>query len=174
METLKIDQLTVADVAVLQQIGRQTFCETFSAVNTGENMNSYLNESFSPGKLKAELSNESSLFYVALAGTEVLGYLKLNLGQAQTEIRDNQALEIERIYVLQAYHGKKVGQLLYNKAIQVAEQINAAYVWLGVWEHNHRAISFYKKNGFVEFDRHIFRLGTDEQIDLMMKKNLVN
>jgi ribosomal protein S18 acetylase RimI-like enzyme len=67
-----------------------------------------------------------------------------------------------------------VGQLLYNKAIQIANEINAAYVWLGVWEHNHRAISFYKKNGFIEFDRHIFRLGTDEQIDLMMKKKLVN
>jgi ribosomal protein S18 acetylase RimI-like enzyme len=137
-------------------------------------MNDYLTTSFSAEKLSAELGNQSSQFYFAVVDTEVIGYLKLNLGQAQTEIKDNHALEIERIYVLQAFHGKKVGQLLYDKAIQVAEQINATYVWLGVWENNHRALSFYKKNGFVEFDKHIFRLGTDEQTDLMMKKNLIN
>lgn len=68
----------------------------------------------------------------------------------------------------------KAGQFLYEHAIQIAETNKVNFVWLGVWEENHRAISFYKKNGFVEFDKHIFVLGTDEQIDIMMKKNLKN
>jgi ribosomal protein S18 acetylase RimI-like enzyme len=174
METLTIKQITEKDLAKLQQISIQTFHESFSALNSEEDMNDYLTTSFSAEKLSAELGNQSSQFYFAVVDAEVVGYLKLNLGQAQTEIKDNHALEIERIYVLQAFHGKKVGQFLYDNAIQVAKQINASYVWLGVWENNHRALSFYKKNGFVEFDKHIFRLGTDEQTDLMMKKNLVN
>ena len=174
METLTIERITEKDLAKLQQISMQTFHESFSALNSEENMNDYLTTGFSSEKLSAELGNQSSQFYFAIVEDEVVGYMKLNLGQAQTEIKDNQALEIERIYVLKAFHGKKVGQLLYDKAIQIAELINASYVWLGVWENNHRAISFYKKNGFVEFDKHIFRLGTDEQTDLMMKKNLVN
>jgi ribosomal protein S18 acetylase RimI-like enzyme len=53
--------------------------------------------------------------------------------------------------------------------MQVAKDINATHVWLGVWEKNPKAIRFYKKNGFVEFDKHIFKLGTDEQTDIMMK-----
>jgi ribosomal protein S18 acetylase RimI-like enzyme len=174
METLTIERITEKDLVKLQQISIQTFHESFSALNSEENMSDYLTTSFSSDKLSAELGNQSSQFYFAIVEAEVVGYLKLNLGQAQTEIKDDQALEIERIYVLQAFHGKKVGQFLYDKAIQVAKQINASYVWLGVWENNHRALSFYKKNGFVEFDKHIFRLGTDEQTDLMMKKNLVN
>lgn len=174
METLTIKRITKEDLAKLQQISIQTFHESFSALNSEEDMNDYLTTSFSSEKLSAELGNQSSQFYFAVVDAEVVGYLKLNLGQAQTEIKDDQALEIERIYVLQAFHGKKVGQLLYDKAIQIAEQINASYVWLGVWENNHRALSFYKKNGFVEFDKHIFRLGTDEQTDLMMRKDLVN
>ncbi|WP_121812876.1 GNAT family N-acetyltransferase [Mucilaginibacter kameinonensis] len=172
MENLTIDKVEQADVIQLQQISIQTFFETFSAVNSEEDMNAYLNESFSVERLTFELSNELSQFYFAVLNGEVIGYLKLNLGQAQTEIKDTHALEIERIYVLQGFHGKKVGQLLYNKAIQIANEINAKYIWLGVWEKNQRAISFYKKNGFVEFDQHIFRLGADEQIDLMMKKIL--
>ncbi|MEP6931970.1 MAG: GNAT family N-acetyltransferase, partial [Flavobacterium sp.] len=99
-------------------------------------------------------------------------YLKLNFGASQTELKDSKALEIERIYVPKEYHGQKVGQVLYEKAILVAKQKDVDYVWLGVWEENHRALSFYKKNGFVEFDKHIFRLGNDEQTDIMMKLKL--
>jgi len=172
MENIEIKKVTDNDMEQLQKIGRQTFFETFSASNTKENMAKYLDEGFSREKLTAELGNETSEFYFALFDDEVIGYLKFNFGQSQTELQDNKALEIERIYVLQDYHGKKVGQVLYEKAMQVAHQKNAHYVWLGVWEENPRAIRFYQKNGFVEFDKHIFRLGDDEQTDIMMKKKL--
>jgi len=81
-------------------------------------------------------------------------------------------MEIERIYVLKDFHGKNIGQLLFEKAIELATQKNANYIWLGVWEENPRAINFYKKNGFVEFDKHIFVLGDDEQTDIMMRLEL--
>ncbi|MBX3238599.1 MAG: GNAT family N-acetyltransferase [Chitinophagaceae bacterium] len=172
MNKIDIQQITTHEIEQLQRIARQTFYETFSEANTGENMEKYLDESFSIGKLTAELCNEHSKFYFAKLGDNVIGYLKLNMRQAQTELKNNDAVEIERIYVLQEYHGEKIGQALYEKAIGVATQLNAGYVWLGVWERNPRAINFYKKNGFVEFGRHIFRLGDDEQVDIMMKKNL--
>ncbi len=158
----------------LQQIGRQTFYETFSADNTDENMTKYLDEAFSIKKLTAEFYDKISEFYFAMLDNKVIGYLKLNFGPSQTELKDDKALEIERIYVLKKFHGKHVGQILYNKAIEIARQKNVDYVWLGVWEKNQRAINFYKKNGFVEFDRHIFKLGNDEQTDIMMKLNLNN
>lgn len=53
--------------------------------------------------------------------------------------------------------------------MKISKQRGVDYVWLGVWEENPRAIRFYKKNGFVEFDRHIFKLGNDEQTDIMVK-----
>ncbi|MFC3157622.1 GNAT family N-acetyltransferase [Chryseobacterium arachidis] len=56
--------------------------------------------------------------------------------------------------------------------MEIAEQEKKKYLWLGVWEENLRAVNFYKKNGFIEFDKHIFRLGNDEQTDLMMQKIL--
>ena len=172
IETIAINRVTLSDLDQLQKIGRQTFIETFSADNTDENMNQYLEQGFSSEKLTAELNNEGSEFYFAELSGKVIGYLKLNVGQSQTEIKDDEALEIERIYVLQEYHGKKVGQVLYEKAIQVSRQKGAQYVWLGVWEENPRAIGFYKKNGFTEFDKHVFKLGDEEQTDIMMKKVL--
>ena len=160
------------DLDQLQEISRQTFSETFSESNTEENLKKYLEEGFSIEKLTAELNDKNSEFYFAELDHTVIGYLKLNLGQSQTELKADNALEIERIYVLQEFHGKKVGQLLYEKAMQIAKQKNADFVWLGVWEENPRAINFYQKNGFIAFDKHIFKLGNDEQTDIMMKLQL--
>jgi len=172
MNDIDIQKVTLNDIAQLQKIGRQTFIETFSEANSDENMKNYLEEGFSIEKLTNEINNKNSEFYFATFNNEIIGYLKLNFGDSQTELKDHKALEIERIYVSKEFHGKKVGQFLYDKAIQIAKQENAEYVWLGVWEENLRAISFYKKNGFVEFDKHIFKLGNDEQTDIMMKLKL--
>jgi diamine N-acetyltransferase len=174
MPGISIKQAMLSDVNQLQTIGKQTFYETFSSGNTQENMTKYLTEEFSTEKLIAELNDNNSEFYFVTNHNNVIGYLKINFGPSQTELKDNKAVEIERIYVLKEFHGKNVGQMLYDKAIDIARQKNADYVWLGVWEENQRAINFYKKNGFVEFDKHIFKLGQDEQTDLMMKLKLIH
>ena len=169
MNTIDIKKIGTEEILQLQKIGRQTFYETFFESNTEENMKSYLENGFSIDKITSEVNNKNSEFYFAKLDEEVIGYLKLNFGKSQTELKDDKALEIERIYVLKEFHGKKVGQILYEKAIEIAKNKKSDYVWLGVWEENLRAINFYKKNGFVEFDKHIFKLGNDEQTDIMMK-----
>ncbi len=167
-----IIEATIDHLPRLREIGIQTFAETFSAVNTAENMRKYLDKGFSVAKLTAELNDRNSFFYLALTGEKPVGYLKLNTGASQTDLKDERALEIERIYVLKEFHGKKVGQLLYDKAIEAARTKNLDYVWLGVWEKNPRAIRFYEKNGFEAFDKHIFYLGDDAQTDILMKLSL--
>ncbi|MDO5509896.1 MAG: GNAT family N-acetyltransferase [Weeksellaceae bacterium] len=174
MTKIKIDKISLNDIDQLQKIGRQTFYETFSAGNSEDNMNKYLEEGFSRQKLTTELNDKNAEFYFATHDKNVIGYLKLNFGQSQTELQDDNGLEIERIYVLKDFHGKSVGQLLYERAIEVAKRNDSDFVWLGVWEENQRAINFYKKNGFVEFDKHVFKLGNDEQTDIMMKLKLKN
>lgn len=172
MDAVKIRNVSLDDIEQLQKISRRTFSEAFSSNNKEENIAQYLEEGFAAAKLAEEIRNENSEFWFAEIDDEVVGYLKVNLGNAQTELKDEEAIEIERIYVLKEYHGQKVGQSLYEKAIEVARQRNAEYVWLGVWEENPRAIRFYEKNGFVGFDRHIFRLGDEEQTDIMMRLRL--
>jgi len=172
MQDIAIYKVSLQDVEALQAIGRVTFSQTFSEHNNAEDMEAYLKTSYAIEKLTAEINNPESEFYFAKENENIIGYLKINTGKAQTEIKNLDAFEIERIYVDQAYLGKKIGQILFQKALQLAMQKKAAYVWLGVWEENHRAIAFYKKNGFVPFDKHIFKLGNDEQTDIMMKLDL--
>jgi ribosomal protein S18 acetylase RimI-like enzyme len=169
MALFSIKKVNKTEVEQLQSLSRQTFAETFSDSNSKENMNKYLAENLSIEKLSEELNNENSHFFFIKDGERNIGYLKLNMGPSQTELKDKTAIEIERIYVIQEYQGKKVGQQLYEKAIQVAKEKKAQYVWLGVWEENHKAIQFYNKNGFQVFDKHVFVLGDEKQTDLMMR-----
>src|SRR5699024_10804717 len=113
MEPIKTTRITVNEIDQLQKIGRQTFHETFSSANAVENMDTYLETEFSTEKLTAELNDGNSVFYFSKLNNHVIAYLKLNLGTSQTEIKDEKSLEIERIYVLKAFQGKKVGQILH-------------------------------------------------------------
>ncbi len=167
-----IRKLTLEDIDLLQDIGKRTFADTFSSDDNQQDMEQYLVQGFSLEKLRKELTNINSEFYFVEIENKAIGYLKVNKGDAQTEIRDEKALEIERIYVLKAYYGKRIGQVLYEKALEIAKRNHVDYMWLGVWEENFRAIRFYEKNGFIEFDKHVFKLGNKEEIDIMMKLKL--
>ena len=169
---MQIIKLNITDLENLQKISITTFKETFEEVNTEEDMQKYLNENLNEEKLKSELENQNSEFYFAENNGEILGYLKLNFKDAQTEKVEENYFEIERIYVLKAFLGQKIGQILFDKAIEIGREKNLEYVWLGVWEENHRAIRFYGKNGFEIFGKHDFVLGKDVQTDLLMKLKL--
>jgi diamine N-acetyltransferase len=172
MSSITIKKASIEDLETIKNVGRETFYETFAKNNSEEEMQKYLDESFSDERLKKEFNTTDSQFFIAWEENNPIGYLKINTGDAQTELQDKTSLEIERIYVKSSHQGKKVGQILYDKALEIAEQERKEYIWLGVWEENLKAVNFYIKNGFVEFDKHIFVLGTDKQTDLMMKKVL--
>lgn len=128
MDNIEIKKVKLADIADLQAISRQTFFETFAEQNTAEDMQNYLINNLSVEKLKNELTNTHSEFYFAIHNNKVIGYLKINSAQVQTELKNKSSLEIERIYVLKEFQGKKAGQFLFDKAIEIARQTNSDYV----------------------------------------------
>ncbi|NLL33691.1 MAG: GNAT family N-acetyltransferase [Clostridiales bacterium] len=162
----------MGDLVTLRELSCKTFSDTFGHMNTPSNMKVYLEHAFDVDKLRDEISNMHSNFYFLYADGELSGYIKLNEHKAQTDIYDPQSLEIERIYVQQESQGIGLGSALLRKAINIAETREKSYIWLGVWERNHKAIQFYKKNGFYEIGKHSFFMGEEEQTDYIMRKDL--
>ncbi|KKK34755.1 GNAT family acetyltransferase [Salinicoccus sediminis] len=167
-----ITPITPADLHELQKISRETFDETFKDQNTSENMNAYLDQAFTEEKLISELNNQSSLFFFIRHGGHNAGYLKVNTGDAQTESMGHDALEVERIYVSRTFQKLGLGKKLLDKAFEIAYSSDRDKIWLGVWEHNAKALAFYKRRGFVQTGAHSFFMGDDEQTDLIMEKRL--
>jgi len=174
METgiTRIRPIDITEVKILQDISKSTFFETFVNDCTPSDMEMFLNDDFSLEKLSLELENPESQFFFAETNDKIIGYLKINSGKAQTESKLENALEIERVYVIPEFQGKKIGQLLMDKALEIAKFGHFAWVWLGVWEHNMNAIRFYEKHGFVVFGSHPFMVGNDKQTDVLMKLKL--
>ena len=160
------------DVDALLGISKQTFFDAFEKQNNPNDFEAYASKAFTIDKLNSELANPASVFYFATDGEEIVGYVKLNFADAQTEFNDPEALEIERIYVLKSYQGKKIGELLLQHAVGVAQNNHLNTIWLGVWEHNVNAIRFYERHGFKTFGSHEFMLGTDRQTDILMKEDI--
>ncbi|MDM8273582.1 GNAT family N-acetyltransferase [Ligilactobacillus salivarius] len=163
---------SVEDIEALQAISKQTFTETFGSQNTAEDLAKFLSEEYAFDKLKAEVENPESFYYFCYFNDELAGYLKLNIGSAQTESDYPEALEIQRIYVLQKYQGQKIGLSMMQHAIAVAKKIKKSQVWLGVWEKNLKAQAFYRKSGFKKVGSHDFVLGDDIQTDYILVKEL--
>jgi ribosomal protein S18 acetylase RimI-like enzyme len=160
------------DAEKIARVAAQTFTETFAWYNTEENMREYNESHFNTDQILKEITDVTSVLYVALFNEEIIGYAKLKNSETPEEIVSSTSIEIERLYVKKEFHDKKVGLALINACIEKAKEKNAEVIWLGVWEHNPRAINFYSKIGFTKFGQHIFQLGDDAQTDYLMKLEL--
>lgn len=168
--TLKICGLS--DLKQLSGIGARTFYETFADQNAGEDMQKYLEENLNTTQLFTELSDPACTFVLASEDDNPIGYTKIRTSKIPDELKGRKCMEIERLYVLRTHHDKKIGALLMQYCIDYATKKSFDSIWLGVWEKNDRAISFYKKWGFETFGTQIFNLGNDAQVDLLMLKEL--
>ena len=169
---INIKKCTLEDSRELQEISQETFNETFKHQNAPENMNAYLERAFNLKQLEKELSNPSSQFFFCYFNDEVAGYLKVNIDNAQSEEMDVGSLEIERIYIRSKFQKHGFGKYLLNKAMEIAIECKKNKIWLGVWEKNEKAITFYKKRGFVQTGAHSFYMGDEEQVDFIMINTL--
>jgi len=169
---LTIRSATEDDAALIAEISRQTFYETFAPHNSKENMDIFMNIQFTKGRLMLEVGSPENTFLLAYMGDELAGYAKLRDTRHPKTLGSANAIEIARLYAMPRLIGKGVGKILMEKSLQIAGQKNKDTVWLGVWKENKKAIDFYSCWGFSIFDEVDFILGNELQKDWLMKKRL--
>jgi diamine N-acetyltransferase len=167
-----IRRATVADAAVLAELGARTFNDTFAADNKPADMAAYLAVAFSPEQQAAELADARATFLLAEMDGSAAGYAALRAGDAPSCVTGAQAVELARLYVAQEWLGSGVGAALMRACIDEAQAAGYRTMWLGVWEHNERAQAFYRKWAFKVVGTHVFQLGSDPQTDLLMERAL--
>jgi len=72
----------------------------------------------------------------------------------------------------QVINHNNTGQLFINLDIDQAIKFGKSKIWLGVWEHNPKALSFYKNRGFRVTGSHQFYTGSVVDNDLIMELDL--
>lgn len=170
--TLDIRIAKPVDVERLAELARRTFLAAFEESNTPENMAQYVDAAFNPGQILRELEDPASTFIWAERTGIPAGYAKLRRGTVRSCVTGPRPVELERIYAEMDQIGAGVGKTLLHTAIKIAQAERYETLWLGVWEHNERAIEFYHRQGFEDAGRHEFMLGTERQTDLVMQLDM--
>lgn len=160
------------DAASLAELAERTFRETFAHVNRAEDIELHCRNSYGESIQAAEIRDPDRATLVCHVGPNLIGYGQLRWGSAPTCVIARRPIEIQRLYVDAAWHGKGVANALMASLLDIAAARGADAIWLGVWERNPRAIAFYAKSGFAVVGDHVFVVGSDPQRDLVLSRKI--
>ena len=148
-EQCRIRTATPADAEPLAALAEQTFRDTFANDNSPD---------------------DTFLLAFTDGEEQPAGYAKLRTGTTDPSVTGSDPVELQRLYVNRSAIGRGVGAALMRASLDAARSAGHRTLWLGVWERNVRAISFYERWQFETVGDHQFRLGSDDQTDLIMTR----
>jgi len=157
-----IRRATLDDAARLAELAARTFHDTFAPHNRPEDMDAYMPTAYGEAKQREEIADRDRITLVVEEGDALIAYAQLRIDIPQ--------IEIGRFYVDSPWHGRGVAQTLMSAVLELARDLGATRLWLGVWERNARAIAFYEKFGFRDCGSQPFLLGSDLQTDRVMER----
>ena len=173
IKELNIKTAMPSDAPALTEFSEKTFREAFARLNKKEDFESYVADSFTENKIKSEILDKKSLFFIAKIKDQFVGYAKIRKSSPPECVRVLPAIELSRLYSLQRYWGFGIGHALMEVCIEHARNKKFKSIWLSSWKENSRGNAFYKKMHFEIVGSKTFALGSDIQKDHIFTKLLV-
>jgi ribosomal protein S18 acetylase RimI-like enzyme len=165
MNSFSVRRGVPSDAAALAELAARTFAETFAADNSAEDLQAHLTASYGVAQQTAELTDPEVVTLLALRGDEPVGFAQVRRKAAPGCVVVERPIELHRFYLARSAQGTGVAAPLMAEARAAALALGGRHLWLGVWEHNPRAVAFYTKSGFVRVGSHDFIVGSDRQTD---------
>jgi ribosomal protein S18 acetylase RimI-like enzyme len=155
---------SVSDAAAIAVFAERTFRDTFAAHNNPDDLEAYIAKAYGEAQQRREIESGTMTLLVESDG-ELVAFAQLRPARSP-----HGEVEIARFYVDKAHHGQGIAQTLMQAAVEAARELAGTTLWLGVWEHNLRAIAFYTKCGFRDVGSQPFLVGSDLQTDRVMAR----
>ena len=162
------------DTISIRHIGTTVFAGTFGHSMSAEDLNDYLEDAYSLQSVLKDIIDPSKTVCVACdPQNHVLGFATLTEGTTEDCIRlEPNPIELQRVYVDAAAHGRGIGSALVRHMEQIATNKGFKTCWLGVWEENFAAQRVYEKLGYSKVGQHDFVMGKEVQTDWIVAKEL--
>jgi ribosomal protein S18 acetylase RimI-like enzyme len=160
------------DAGALAELAARTFYDTFADSNSAEDMEAFLTSTYGEAIQLAEIMDPLMTTLLAEVDGVLAGFAQIRTGEPPSCVKGERPVEIKRFYVAKAYHGTGAAQELMRSAQAAAREEGGKTLWLGVWEHNDRAVAFYRKIGFYPVGSQPFLVGSDLQTDIVLERPL--
>lgn len=161
------------DLKLLVALGMTTCYEAYLELDSPKDLADYCVWSFNERQLKSELDDANSTFLIAEFQGRAVGYAKLREGKKIACMTGKNAVEVQRIYILEKLKGRRIGERLINRCFEIAKDRGFATVWLGVWDKNTAAQAFYEKIGMTRAGWTDFSDGKNEFINMVFAKDIL-
>lgn len=165
--TVLVRECTAADAPTLALIGAATLLETFPGLVPGDALLAHCAKHHTPAEYVAHFEHPATRAWLAEVppGASPVGYALMTEPDIPPGLAQPGDLELRRIYLFSKFHGGGAGRRLMEAAVAGAREQGARRLLLGVHPQNHRAIAFYRRNGFVEIGLRVFQVGPSQYED---------
>lgn len=140
-----IEPAQVGDIAAIQVVAQQSWQATYGQIFSQEFIDGFLSRAYSTEALRRSLANARSLFLLAKAGEQVVGFGQLGEGES----RHSRSMELYRLYVAPAHWRQGIGAALLAAAEDWLKQRGVTGYHCFVHSQNEVGKRFYLKRGFV-------------------------
>jgi ribosomal protein S18 acetylase RimI-like enzyme len=155
---MEIQKITPHEAQILSEIAVKTFIASHGSSASDLDIKAYIAEKYTVEQFENELTNPSNLYYFIHFNNEIAGFSKLVLDVPFNDQCESNFAKLERLYLLEEFYDKKLGQVLFQFNCDLAKQHFQKGIWLFVWTGNQRAIRFYDKSGFKIIGSHNFKI----------------
>ncbi len=169
---IEIRRATLEDAAIIVELGRQTFTETFGHLFTPTALQAYLDATFNHIKIYNSLQKPYNQYFISIFESKPVGYAKIKLNSTIPEIQAERPVQLQKLYVLQDFITQKVGAALMQSVLQLPDIQFNDLMWLVVLQSNERAIRFYEKFNFIKYSEYAHQIGGNRFEYYIMIKNL--
>jgi len=165
---ISIRNSKVEDAGALAISAAKLFHQTYVGQMPVQDLEMYIADDFSREQQLQELENAAITTLIAEVDGKLIGYAQLRNKPVPVTNNYESSVELWRIYLDKAFQGKGVGRQLLSRVGEAARSISSENIWLGVWERNQKAISFYESCGFVAVGIQEFKIGSEIHNDIVM------
>jgi GNAT superfamily N-acetyltransferase len=108
----------------------------------------YRHANFTTEQFEKQMNDLNTQFYLIYKDEQAVGFLKLNIHQAFQNYTEQQALELERIYLMKSATGQGIGAKVMDFVLSLAKEKQKTIVWLKSMDSS-PSVKFYQQHGFV-------------------------
>ncbi|MBA2771901.1 MAG: GNAT family N-acetyltransferase [Sphingomonas sp.] len=168
--TITCREGTLDDIAAIDRIFRQSFCDTFAHLYSAADLQTFLSQ-FTAEAWAEEVGSPDYAFRLAQAERQPVGYAKLGPSSLPVE-QAGPTIELRQLYILKQWHSSGIASALMEWALGEARRRGARQLLLTVYTDNHRAKRFYQRYGFEEVGPYAFMVGEQADEDIIMRLRL--
>lgn len=170
-DTINYRKAIPEDALKLSVLYQQVYIQTYGADGVSDEFANFITRQFAVERIKNAILHNPDAILVAVYRNNLVGVCETEFDK-KSPVGQIVAPEINKLYILEWFCGRGIGEVLLEKAEAIAREKGRSQMWLWVLESNARAIGFYQKHGYKAIGSASFQMETNRYENKVMHKNL--